>query len=174
MRAVELDPLSMIILTETAKDLYLTRRYDEAIVQYQKALQVDPSFPIAHKGIAEVYVQKAMYDEAIIEIEKAIELSGKSIFILDDLGYIYASAGKREKAEKVLEDLNNLASEGYVPAYGRAVIYSALRDKDKALDWLEIAYDERSFIVFIKVEPVFDFIQGDERFTALLGKMGLS
>jgi tetratricopeptide (TPR) repeat protein len=171
-KAVELDPLSMIALTELAKDLYLGRRYDEAIDQYRKSLQVDPNFPIAHKGLSEVYVQKGMDDEAIAEIEKAIALSGRSIFILDDLGYIYARAGKRDEAAKVLEDLDRLASDQYVPAYGRVLICAALGYKEKAMTWLEKAYEERSFLVYLKVDPVFDPLREEERFATLLDKMG--
>ncbi|HVH15327.1 MAG TPA: tetratricopeptide repeat protein [Candidatus Angelobacter sp.] len=172
-RAVELDPLSMIILTESAKDLYFARRYDEAVNEYQKSFQVDPNFPIAHKGLAEVYAQKGMYDAAIIEIEKAISLSKRSTFILDDLGYIYARAGKREEATKVLQDLAALATDEYVPAYGRVLILAALGDKEAALTWLEKAYEERSFLVYLKVDPAFDVLRKEERFAALLDKMEL-
>jgi tetratricopeptide (TPR) repeat protein len=172
-RAVELDPLSMIILTESAKDLYLARRYDEAIDEYQKSFQVDPNFPIAHKGLAEVYVQKGMYDVAITEIEKAIALSKRSTFILDDLGYIYARAGRKEDAIKVLEDLARLATDEYVPAYGRVLIHTALGDKEAALTWLEKAYEERSFLVYLNVDPAFDTLRKEERFAAVLGRMSL-
>ena len=172
-RAIELDPLSMIILTDAAKDLYLARRDDEAIAQYQKSLQVDSNFPIAHKGLAEVYAQKDMYKEAVEEIEIAIALSKRSTFILDDLGYIYARAGEREKATKVLEDLAKLATDEFVPAYGRAVIYAALGDTEAALTWLERAYEERSFLVYLKVDPAFDILRKEERFVAILNKMGL-
>src|SRR5713101_2174936 len=172
-KAVELDPLSMIILTDAAKDFYLSRHYDEAIDQYKKSLQVDPNFPIAHKGLAEVYAQKGMNNEAILEIEKAIELSGKSVFILDDLGYIYARAGRREDAMKVLEDLERTAADEYVPAYGRVVIHAALGDHEKALTWLEKAYEERSFLVYLKVDPAFDALREEERFVTIQEKMGL-
>jgi TolB-like protein len=172
-KAVELDPLSMIALTELAKDLYLGRRYDEAIDQYRESLRVDPNFPIAHKGLSEVYVQKGMHGEAISEIEKAIALSGRSIFILDDLGYIYASAGKRDEAAKVLEDLDRLANDQYVPAYGRVLICAALGYKEKAMVWLEKAYEERSFLVYLKVDPIFDPLRQEEGFATLLNKMGL-
>ena len=172
-RAVELDPLSMIVLTDMAKNLYLARRYDEAIDQYQKSLRVDTNFPIAHKGLAEVYAQKGMNDEAVAEIEKAIELSGRSIFILDDLGYVYARAGKKSEAMKVLGDLDKIAGDEYVPAYGRAVVYAALEDKEKTLAWLEKAYEERSFLVYLKVDPAFDTIRDEERFAEILDKMGL-
>jgi adenylate cyclase len=172
-KAVELDPLSMIILTDAARDLYLARRYDESIDQYRKSLEVDPKFPIAHKGLAEVYSQIGKHDEAVSEIEKAIALSGKSIFILDDLGFIYARAGKRDEATKVLRDLDQLASDEYVPAYGRAVIHAALGDHKETLAWIEKAYEERSFLVYLKVDPAFDTIRREERFVAILDKIGL-
>lgn len=173
MRAVELDPLSMIILSDAGKDLYLARKYDEAVDQYLRALKVDGSFPIAHKGLAEVYVQKGMNNEAITEIEKAIELSGRSVFILDDLGYIYARAGKREEAIKVLRDLDKIAADQYVPAYGRSVIHAALGNVEDALTWLEKAYEERSFLAYLKIDPALDNIRDEKRFRSILEKMGL-
>jgi adenylate cyclase len=172
-RAVELDPLSMIILTDAARDLYLARRYDEAIDQYLKSLNVDANFAIAHKGLAEAYAQIGRHEEAISEIEKAIALSQRSIFILDDLGYIYARAGKPEKALNVLEDLAKLATEEYVPSYGRAVIYSALGNEEKTRTYLERAYEERSFLVYLKVDPAFDSFHDRDWFADLLDKIGL-
>jgi len=172
-KAVELDPLSMIVLTDVGKDLYFARRYDEAIAKYQESLKVDQDFAIAHKGLAEVYAQKGLYDDAIREIETAIGLSKRSIFILDDLGHIYARAGMKEKAERVVEDLNKLSSEEYVPAYGRAAIYAGLGDKDKTMEWLQRAYEERSFVAYLKVDPIFDSMRGDRRFADLLSKMRL-
>jgi tetratricopeptide (TPR) repeat protein len=172
-KAVELDPLSMIILTNQARDLYFARRYDESIERYQKSFEVDPNFPIAHKGLAEVYSQIGKHDEAVSEIEKAIALSGRSIFILDDLGYIYARAGKRDEATKVLEDLDRLAEDEYVPSYGRAVICAALGDEERALTWLEKAYEERTFLVYVKVDPAVDNLRKEDRFVTLLHKMDL-
>ena len=172
-KAVELDPLSMIILTDAARDLYLARRYDESIEQYRRSLEVDPNFPIAHKGLAEVYSQIGRHDEAVSEIENAITLSGRSIFILDDLGYIYARAGKKEEAINVLKDLDTLATDMYVPAYGRAVIHAALGNNEEALAWLEKGYEERSFMLYLKVYPAFDSLRKEARFVAILDKMGL-
>jgi adenylate cyclase len=172
-KAVELDPLSMIVLTDAAKDLYLAGRYEEAIGEYKNSLQVDPTFAIAHKGLAEVYAQKGMNDEAVSEIERAIDLSGRSVFILDDLGYIYARAGRTKEAMRIIDDLDRISAEKYVPAYGRAVIYAALGETEKALTWLEKAYEERSFLVYLKVDPAFDRLREEEGFKAILRKMEL-
>ena len=113
------------------------------------------------------------HDEAVSEIEKAIEMSQRSIFILDDLGYIYARAGETRKAFKVIEDLDRLGTEEYVPSYGKAVIYSALGDEEKTRAFLERAYEERSFLVYLKVDPAFDSFHDHDWFAALLDKIGL-
>jgi adenylate cyclase len=171
--AEELDPLSMIIATELARTFYYARRYDEAIEQYTKSLEIDQNFALAHKGLAEVYSKQSIFDKSFAEIEKAIALSKRSIFILDDLGYIYALAGRRAEAEQVLDELESLSTETYVPPYGRAAIYAGLGNTDKAMEWLGRAYEERSFLAWIKMDPVFDGLRDDRRFGSLLEKLGL-
>jgi adenylate cyclase len=171
--AEELDPLSMIIASEVGKTLYYARRYDEAIEQYVKSLETDPKFPIAHKGLAEAYAEKGLFEESLEEAELAIALSNRSVFILDDLGYIYARAGRKADAQKVLDELESLSTETYVPSFGRAVIYAGLQDADNALAWLGKAYEERSFLAWTMVNPVFDGLRGDARFQSLLSKLGL-
>ncbi len=172
-KARDLDPLSMIILTDFAKDLYLAGKYDQAIEQYKQCFEVDPKFAIAHKGLAEVYAQVGLNSEAVVEIERAIKLSGRSVFILDDLGYIYAKAGRKKDALTVVKDLDRISADEYVPAYGRSVIYAALGETETALTWLERAYEERSFLVYIKVDPAFEALRKEERYQSVLNKMGL-
>ncbi len=171
--AEELDPLSMIIATELGRTLYFARSYDQALEQYTKSIEIDPSFAIAHKGLAEVYTKLSLFDKSLEEIEKAIALSKRSIFILDDLGYIYALSGKRTEAKGVLEELETLSTETYVPPYGRAAIYAGLGEVDRAMEWLGKAYEERSFLAWIKVDPVFDGLRNDQRFKSLLDKLHL-
>jgi len=173
-RAEELDPFSMIILTDHGKDLYYAHDYDAAIEQYKASLRVDPDSAIAHKGLAEVYAKKEMFADAVREIEKAISLSNRSIFILDDLGFIYARAARKTEAMDVLAELDKLSMEEFVPAYGRAAIYAALKDEKQAVRWLEQAYEERSFILYLKLDPVFDDIRDGAGCRSILQKMGLS
>jgi TolB-like protein/Tfp pilus assembly protein PilF len=171
--ARELDPLSMINETELGKTFYYARRYEEAIEQYNRSMEIDPNFALAHKGLSEVYAKQSRFDRALEEIEKAIELSKRSIFILDDLGYIYALSGRKSEAEKVLDELEMLSTEFYVPPYGRAAIYAGLGDADRAMEWLGRAYEERSFLAWIKLDPVFDGLREDKRFGSFLEKLGL-
>src|SRR3989442_6797953 len=85
----------------------------------------------------------------------------------------YAISGRKADAEKVLEDLEKLSTETYVTPFGRAAIYAGLRDKDKTMEWLEKAYEERSFLTWLKVDPAFDPMRDDSRFISFLVKLGL-
>jgi TolB-like protein/Flp pilus assembly protein TadD len=172
-RALELDPLSLIINTDLAKIYYFLHRFGEAEEQYHKSLELDPTFAIAHKGLAEVYAATGRYPEALVEIQKALEISGDSLFIKDDLGYVYALSGERAKALEIIEQLKAASSTRYVPPYGIAVAYFGLGDDEVGFQWLEKAYQERCFMTFVKVDPIFDRLQNDPRFVSVLRKVGL-
>ena len=176
-RALQLDPLSVLINGSVAVIHYEAREYDQAIEQERKTLDLDPNYLIAHIGLGLAYVQKSMHQESIAELEKAGAVSGGNASALSNLGYAYAMAGRRVEAQKVLDKLNERSKDGYVPAGARARIYAGLGDKDKIFQWLETAYAERSIAGtlpgMIKVDPVFDPLRSDPRFKDLLRRMNL-
>ena len=65
----------------------------------------------------------------------------------DGLGYGYAVTGRRAEAEKILDKLNELSKQKYVSTAWMAKIYSGLGEKDRAFEWLEKAYEDRSILV---------------------------
>ena len=70
--------------------------------------------------------------------------------------------------------MKDLSKPRYVPPFGIALIYEGLGDKAQALEWLERAYEDRSFfLTYIKVDPRFDSLRGEPRFQDLLRRMGL-
>jgi serine/threonine-protein kinase len=173
-QAQELDPLSLIINTDIGLQLHFARRYDEAIEQGQKALEMDSNFAAGHRPLGMAYEQKGMYAEAIAEFQKALDVSRGNPFALGALGHAYAVSGNREKARQVLSDLLALSKRRYVPPFSTAVIYTGLGDKERALEWLEKAFDDRSLeMIFLKVDPRFDRLHSDPRFANLLRRMGL-
>src|SRR5207249_3494813 len=74
-RAVELDPLSLVINADLGSDYYYARRYDEAIAQQRKTLEMDPGFYYARFNLGEVFSAKRSFDEAISEYQKARALN---------------------------------------------------------------------------------------------------
>ena len=153
---------------------YYTRQYDQAIEQSRRVLEMDSSFAPAYVLIGDAYIQKGMHKEAINELNKARTVSGDEKGVLAELGYAYAVAGQRFKVQKILRELNNQTPRAYIDPGSIAIIFIGLGDKDQAIAWLEKAYDVRSTLMtWLKVEPKFDSLRSDPRFTALLKKVGL-
>jgi len=173
-RAQQLDPFSVIISDMVGQILSDSQKYDLAIEQYKKTIELDPNWPGAYGDLGIAYVRKNMYAEAIAELEKQVRLSQGGSYELADLGYAFALVGRRAEALKILDQIDAMAKQRYVPALPRAMIYIGLGDKDQAIRWLENAYDERSSqITWLKVDPTWDPLRGDPRFQDLLRRMGL-
>jgi eukaryotic-like serine/threonine-protein kinase len=172
--AQDLDPLSIIINVALGVHLYAAHQYDQAIQQLQRTLDFQPNFVFTHATLGQVYSQKAMYQEAIEELQKAIDLSDGAADYQADLAYTYAISGKQNEAKTILDQLNQRQTREYVSPVYLALVYAGLGDHDKAIQWLQKGYQERSdAITFIKVEPRFDSLRGDVRFQELLRLMGL-
>jgi serine/threonine-protein kinase len=174
-RAQELDPLSLIIRVDVGDTLYLARRYDQAIEQFRRTLELDPNFYRAHLDLGQAYLQKKMYEEAIAETQKASDLSGKSSWALASLGHIYAAAGRRSEAQKVLDELMQRAKQVYVPPYFIALVYTGLGEKDRAFEWLDKAHEEQGLWIGMgfPYDPMLDGLRGDPRFQDLTRRVGL-
>lgn len=171
-RAIELDPLSLVINTDLGSDYYYARRYNEAIAQIRKTLEMDPGFYIAHLVLAQVLNVSGAHEDAIAEFKKAQALDDDPA-ILGLLARAYGLSGNKIEAEKLLVELQKLSKERYVAAYSFALVYIGLGDKEQALRWLEQSYQDRagSDIGYIRVDPLLDPLRGDPRFEALAEKI---
>ncbi|MGH9850766.1 MAG: winged helix-turn-helix domain-containing protein [Blastocatellia bacterium] len=172
-QAQELDPLSLANNTQVAASLMFARRYDQAIEQYRKTLEMDPQFVVARWYLGLAYMYKGQYSAAITEFRQVVA-SSRSPAHFATLGYAYAAAGRRSEAIKALDELKELSKQRYVPSSFIACIYVGLGEKDLAFAWMEKAYEEHdSKLNFLKVDPIFDSLRSDPRFTDLLRRMRL-
>jgi TolB-like protein/Flp pilus assembly protein TadD len=174
-QAQKLDPLSLFTNVSLSWAYYFARDYERAIEQGRKALAMEPRFDFAYWIVGVSLAQQGKMDESIAALNQAAILTGGGLTHESHLGYAYALSGKREEAEQVLSDLEEIAKEKYVSAYYFAIIYLGMGEHDQAFQWLERAFDERSgFLAFIKVEPMLDPLRSDARFIELLRRMGIS
>src|SRR5215469_2149039 len=173
-RARELDPLSTVIRSSHVQAHYFSRDYDEVISECEQMLAVEPSFLILHYHLGQTYAQTGRLPEAIAEFQTSRKQSGESPVIVMALGHAYGVAGDKSKALDSLRKLDEIARHRYVPAHYYAAIYTGLGDKDKAFEWLDKAYQERSeYLIFLNVEPMADPLRSDPRFQSLLRRIGL-
>jgi len=170
-RAEELDPLSAIISADTAFDLIMVHRYDEAIAQAKRTLLIDPNFFYAHYIMGMAYDLNGMHTEAVAALRKAVELYPEPI-TKGKLAAALARVGQRAEAQKLVDELTAKAGSGYVQGYYLAPAQLALGDKDAAIASLERDVSERGiYMHWLSINPEFDGLRSDPRFAALLKKM---
>jgi serine/threonine protein kinase/tetratricopeptide (TPR) repeat protein len=174
MRAAELDPLSLIISANVGWVYFCKRDYDAAIDQFNKTLEMDENFNVAHHYLGIAYERKKQYDRALKEFEISDRLAAGGEYNRAQIGHVLAVSGKREEARRVLGELLEKSKTEPVSPWGIALIYTGLEDDQHAIDWLEKAYQARSFdLLYIKVDPRFDRLRLNPRFTQLLTQMRL-
>ena len=171
-KAESLDPLSLIISADIADALCVARRYDEAVQQSKKTLEMDANFAVGHFELGQAFVQKQLYDGAIAELQRAIELSGHSGAFESNLAHVYGVLGRKQEAVKILKDMEARHNENPSVAADIALVYVGLGNRDRAMMWLNRAYEAR-FKASILLHPVFDPLRSDARFKDLLGRIGL-
>ena len=175
-QALELDPLSLPFNRDLGDAFYFARQYDQAIEQLRKTQELDPNYTQPQHDLVLIYAQKSMYKEAIEEANKRLLVNPGDNTALPYLGYAYAKAGRKVEAQKVLDQLNDPSKREFTTAAGRARIYAGLGEKDKAFEWLEKSYEERSLATgfgTIKVDPAYDPLRSDPRCADLLRRMNL-
>ncbi len=171
--AREADPSSTILNSVASVPHYYARQYDRAINECRKSLEKDQDSYIAHLIMALSYAEKGMYDEALAAIQKGVPglgAAGES-----SMAYLYAISGRRVEAIKAIEKLKQSSKQTYIAPTQVALIYSGLRDADNTLEWLERGYQDKvTAMIYIKVDPKYDWLRSHPRFIDLMRRMKLA
>jgi len=171
-RAIELDPLSLIINADCSWVYFNARRFDDAETQARKTLEIDASFFLAHYYLGCALQFKGNLAQAIPEFQKAFDLN-HDYYSRAMLGQAYARNGQKEEAQKILDWLNEEAKSNYVAPFAFAMVYTALGDKERAIEELERAYQngDTNYLFVIKADPFLDDLRGNPRFESLVQKI---
>src|SRR5439155_10239858 len=122
--------------------LYFVRRYDDAIEQARRALELDPGFASARADLGLAYEAKGMHREALAELGKLPPNGLRDVL----LGYTYARSGDRARAVRILDKLEARAKNEGGGAANIAIVCVGLGDKDRTFVWLNKSLDERDWI----------------------------
>jgi len=174
-RGQRLDPLSSVLNTEGGWVYFLARRYDEAIGELQKVVEMDPGFWLAHSRLWQAYIQTGERENARVEYEKTVALAGRTPLVALLMAIAYAQSDKQDEAISALDELKTLWRQRYFSPSRIALIYAALGDADNTFEWLEQGYQMRDArLIFLKVDPGLDSVRDDARYHDLLRRVGLT
>lgn len=162
-KALDKDPIQLTALLYQGRSYYFARQYEQLIQCYLKSAELNSNG--LNREYFNVLMFKNQFDKAKAEMEKE---PNENFKLLKSVIYYYKTGNKSE-SEKYLSQL--LAKNNHTP-YSIANIYAWRNDADKTMEWLENAYQAMDKdLVYVKVEPVFDFLRNDNRFIQLINRM---
>jgi serine/threonine protein kinase/Tfp pilus assembly protein PilF len=172
--ARQLSAQSPIINADLGGTYLLAGRYREATEQLNRVIADEPFFGYAYGLLGQALEEQGKYEAALSAYKQWGELSGDKDAAKPALARLYARDGDKRQARKLVGELMALSSQQYISPYSLALVYLALGETNKAFDWLEKAYRERSDrLVWLKVDPALKSARGDARFEKLVRQVGL-
>lgn len=169
-RALALDPLSPYKITAAGMVYGDQRQYDRAAEQFKKAIELDPGFGHAYDELRAIEAVRGRLDAAaaVGEAMRAVMPDADDISVRVRLA---ERQGKHAEARGMIEGWIQKCMRSDRPGKScyAAQMYAAIGEKNRALEWLQKAYQERApLLAYTKVMPYYDDLRGDPRFTALL------
>jgi serine/threonine protein kinase/Tfp pilus assembly protein PilF len=174
LTAVELDAGSVAARRAVGWTYIYGRRFDQSRFHLDRALAMNPNAEETHRELGVALAFEGELREAERVLRDAVQMPEAGSYTRAWLGYVLARAGKRDEARVILLELEALRARGYVSPVALATILLGLGDVDRALDWSEVAFEERrGWLAYVKVHPLMDPMRGHPRFEKLVEKMKL-
>lgn len=174
-KAQQLDPLSLTVNFTLSALLYFNRQYDDSVAQLAATHDLDPNFTLGYGLLGMNYFHKKMPDKAVEAWLRGSALEGEGLSgdAEQTLRNAFARSGMEGYLRKRIELLKQQSKQHYISPYFIAMDYAMLGEKDLAFEWLEKAFQERSsWVVELRVDPLWDPLRSDPRYKELLQRMG--
>ncbi len=176
-RAHELDPLSPIIVCSQGDAYNFSHQFDKAIATYQKVIAENPSFSAVHQDMSLVYWGQHQYAQMIQEYKIFAQMTGDRNYgeLAPAMDAAFHSGGWPAAAHKAIDVLisQRKAGTNYLAPYQIAELYADTGDKERAFEWLNIAYQEHNtFLIFLRTDTGLDALRSDPRYVELVRKIG--
>ncbi len=173
-RALQLSPLDPVLNFHLSWVYYLARQPDLCIAQSRRGIELGLHPFWNHFFLGWGYEQKGMYVEAIQALEETVKRSKDSPVTIWVLAHAYAVGGRTSDANRLLENLVERSKQKYIPPYEIGMVYLGLGQKDRAFEWFEKAFQERSgWMAYLRVDPRLDPVRSDPRLADLMRRVGL-
>jgi tetratricopeptide (TPR) repeat protein len=172
-KALELDPLSVVMNWTRSYLHYYMKQYDKAVAHYNRTLEMDPSFLRARYDLALAYLLSGQKEDARKTFEEWYARRPDSPGTLPLLGYYHAVFGDTAKAQEMIRQIEALPEGRYISRFSIAIIHVALGDHEGAFRYLNQSMENHEDpLVSLKVNPRLDPLRTDPRFEDLVRRAG--
>ena len=172
--AQELDSGSVSVRRTLGYVYFYARRFEQAKYHLHRAIEMNPVAEESYRVLGLILTFANDHAEAERVLREALDLPGAATYTRATLGFALARAGNTSVAEEILHDLEAKRAHDYLSPVELATVHISLGNNDRAIDWMEKAYEERrGWMAYLNVHPVVDPLRNELRFKVLVRKMGL-
>jgi TolB-like protein/DNA-binding winged helix-turn-helix (wHTH) protein/Tfp pilus assembly protein PilF len=171
--AESIDPLSLIVHSEHGWILDMAGRHAASIEELKNTVAMDPSFSRSHFMLALAYEHNGELDAALTEFKSAMTLSDENR-TLASIARIYAAKGQRKDSNRLVGELQRRAGHEALSPYFMARLSVALGNPNEAFAWLEKGYRTRATLNALPIDPDFEPLRSDRRYTDLVARIGFA
>jgi TolB-like protein/tRNA A-37 threonylcarbamoyl transferase component Bud32/Tfp pilus assembly protein PilF len=170
--AQQLDPLSRIFGHEIVQTLFAMGRLDDAVAQSRAIIELDASFPMAHRTLGLLYVKQGKREEGIRELQQSLDASQRRPIDVAHLARVYALGGQLDSAHALVAELRSRSERYYIPAFAFAIAHTGFDNKDSAFVWLNKAVDNyEPSMTENWFDPAFESLHADPRWRSVLARL---
>jgi len=149
------------------------RKYQQARYHMDRAIAMNPTAEETYRLQGFILTLDKQYADAERVLREALELApAGGTYTKATLAYSLAAAGDPSYAKEVAAELEEKRKSDYVSPVELAMVYVALGNAERALDWVEHAVEERrGWSAYLRVHPILDPVRNEPRFAALVERM---
>jgi len=171
-RAEQLEPTSVLANINLAYALQMAGNTDAAVDTARRAAELNPGLAFPDVLLANIYRTHSGIGDAEASLTRARTLSAGNAHELSALACVYARLGRRAESALLLKQLEQLATQRYVSPYDLGNAALSVGDEDRAANWLEAAYRERSTGMVFLAKDKSDTVMNSPRLRSLVQKIG--
>jgi tetratricopeptide (TPR) repeat protein len=171
-KAVELDPLNVVLRTGLAGQFFLAGMYDRSLAANEAALEIDEAHWMANFGAGALCLQMGTLPDAIAAFEKAYRVAPWNPQIMGHLAGCLAAAREDDRAELIIQPLRE--GPPYLTAIGMTAYHGIRSEADAAAEWFEKAIASRHPLALVYLRhPPCRSMRDSSRWPALTTRLNL-
>ena len=165
--AAALDPVSIGISRDVAVIQWAKRDYAAAAAQARRTIELAPNFHEAYWIMGLALAQLKRYDEAIAAFGRGRALR-PTARLIGALGHAFGVSGREDDARRCEIDLIEMSQERYVSPFDLALVWLGLGETERAFDYLERAFQDRSYeVLWLPLDPRWDAVRTHASYRSL-------
>jgi tetratricopeptide (TPR) repeat protein len=170
--AQDLDPLNLEIAVGVAAVHCYLGEFEQALTECLQIRELNPNYAETFGCMAWIAEAQGRSEEAESWLVRLVAEMGRAPLLLAILARHYALYGDAEKAREILSSLEELSSTRYVSPIAFVFVLAALGEHEKALDYLERAYEVHdTWLWYVSVYPAFQPLRQYERFNKIVDRL---